>query len=312
MVYSQFVLNMIRRHRILFVGRNRTVQEIARAIADAPWRGYEIQGFVDEEVGDSEFGKRLGSFDALAGLVRKLRPDRIVVGLEERRSSMPVSALLELRYAGLTIEEASLTYEVVNRRVCAPDLNPRQLIFSRDLNPAQNQLSVQRFVSRVLASVLFILGLPVMAVVAAALRLSSKDPVLLRAPRIGQNGVRFQLLRFRKSPGLGSIYRRLHLDAMPELINVMRGEMSLVGPRPESPEAGDEKSRGIALYDYRHNVPPGMTGWAQINMSPQEQAQNALLTLEYDLYYIKHMSQALNAYILMTTLKNRLVWSDQE
>jgi lipopolysaccharide/colanic/teichoic acid biosynthesis glycosyltransferase len=310
--YSQFVLNIIRRHRIVFVGQNRVVQEIAREIANSPGRGYEVLGFVEDGGADSEIGKWLGPFESLAGLARKARPDRIVVGLEDRRARMPVGDLLDLHYEGLCIEEASQTYEFVNQRVCIWDLDARDLIFSRELTPASNHLSVQRWIDRVAAFLLFVASLPVIAIVAAGLRLTSRDPLLVRYRMVGYNGKPFQQLRFRRTSSPSSLYRRLHLDALPELINVMRGEMSLVGPRAESPEVRDAKARDIALYEYRHNVAPGMTGWAQVHLASPEQEQDAQMTLEYDLYYIKHMSQTLNAYILMTTLKNRLIWADQE
>jgi lipopolysaccharide/colanic/teichoic acid biosynthesis glycosyltransferase len=158
---------------------------------------------------------------------------------------------------------------------------------------------------------LAILSLPLTIVVTLGLRLQSKEPVLVRLPMVGKNGKQFQLLRFRRAPGWGPVFQRLHLDAVPELWNVLRGEMSLVGPRPQAPQAVSEMVREIPLYDYRHNVQPGMTGWAQINLSGHEQDTDPVITLEYDLYYIKHMSQSLNAYILLTTFKNRLVWADQ-
>jgi lipopolysaccharide/colanic/teichoic acid biosynthesis glycosyltransferase len=298
--YSRFVLRIVRRQRIIFVGRNLAVEEVAREIENVPERGYQILGFSDT---DSE---------SLRAMVAKRRPDRIVVGMEDRRQAMPIADLLQLRYSGVTIDEAGSMYEGIYRRVCARELNPLQLIFSKELSPAPNSLLIQSVVDRVLAFLLLIISCPLMLAVAMGLRLQSGDQVLVRRASVGQDGKLFELLRFRQSPGLGSLYQRLHLHAMPELINVLRGEMSLVGPRPENPDTAAEHMRNIPLYDYRHNVQPGMTGWAQINLSPTDQRGEPLLSLEYDLYYIKHMSQALNAYILMTTLKNRLVWADHE
>jgi lipopolysaccharide/colanic/teichoic acid biosynthesis glycosyltransferase len=313
--YSQSVLNIVRRHRIVFVGGNRTAREIAREIASRPGWGYEVLGYMTEAPAaagvDPDLGKFLGPFNALAGLARKLRPDRIVVGLEDRRGNMPMKELLQLHYEGMAIEEASRTYESVNQRVCARDLDAQELIFSHDLTPDAAVLSMQRVLDWCAAVILLIISAPLMVIVAMILRMVSREPVILRRDHVGYNGRVFQLLRFRKSPNLGAIYRRLHLDAMPQLFNVLRGEMSMVGPRPEIPESAEERMRDYALYSYRFNVPPGMTGWAQINLTPKEQMEEPLLVLEYDLYYIKHMSQALNAYILMTTLKNRIIWGDQ-
>jgi lipopolysaccharide/colanic/teichoic acid biosynthesis glycosyltransferase len=300
LAYSRFVLRIVRRQRIIFVGQNRAVEEIAREIARVPERGYQILGSLD---GDPE---------ALKETVARARPDRLVVGLDDRRGAMPTAELLQLRYSGLRIEEASTTYEIIYRRVCSGELNPLQLIFSRELSPPPNFLIFQNLIDRFLAFFVLMLSTPLLLIVAAGLWLQRRDEVFVRRAVVGQDGKLFELLRFRKSPGLGSLYERLHLDAMPELINVVRGEMSLVGPRAEDPDTAAAHARTIPLYEYRQNVPPGMTGWAQINLLPSEQRQESILNLEYDLYYIKHISQALKVYILMTTLKNRLIWSDYE
>jgi lipopolysaccharide/colanic/teichoic acid biosynthesis glycosyltransferase len=313
-VYSQFVLNIVRRHRIVFVGRNETVREIAHVIRNSPGWGYEILGYLADTGsvdGDGETGKYLGPCNSLAALARKMRPDRIVVGLDDRHDRKPLKDLLQLHYEGLTIEEASRTYESVNQKVCSRDLDAAELIFSRDLAPPANAIFVQRLFDRCIAFVLLMVSLPILMTVAIILRLSSKEPVLQRSRKVGCNRKEFDLLRFRSSANLGGLYRRLHLDAMPELFNVLRGEMALVGPRPESPDVADSWCRRNLVYDYRFNVPAGMTGWAQINLTAAEQVADPLNTLEYDLYYVKHMSAALNTYILMTTLKNRLVWGDQ-
>jgi lipopolysaccharide/colanic/teichoic acid biosynthesis glycosyltransferase len=311
--YSQFVLNIVRRHRVVFVGRNQTVREIAKEIASAPGWGYETIGFVNDadSTEDSFTGKYLGSYAGLSTLARKLRPDRIVVGPENLSMNLPVHDLLQLHYEGLAIEEASRTYESINQRVCMRDLNEHDLIFSRDFTPAANSIAVQRAIDRFVAFWLLVLCLPTLLVLLAALRIGSWEPALVKRRRTGYNGKPFDLLRFRPSPGFNWLYRRLHVDALPELFNVLRGEISLVGPRPESPEATAEKSSNFPLYDYRFNVPPGITGWAQINLTQEESEAAPLSTLEYDLYYIKHMSQALKTYILMTTFKNRIIWGDQ-
>jgi lipopolysaccharide/colanic/teichoic acid biosynthesis glycosyltransferase len=223
---------------------------------------------------------------------------------------MPVQELLDLHYEGLAIEDASSTYESLNQRVCARELNTADLIFSCDLAPAANVLAAQRLLDRAATLGMLVVCLPLMAIVAGGLFVLSRKPLMYRSRRAGYHGKAFELIRFRRPASEHSIYARLHLDALPALFNVLRGEMSLVGPKAEEPEVAEARSREFALYDYRLNVPPGITGWAQINLSPREREEHPLKALEYDLYYIKHMSQALNAYILMTTLKNRLVWGD--
>jgi lipopolysaccharide/colanic/teichoic acid biosynthesis glycosyltransferase len=313
-LYSQYVLNIVRRHRIVFVGHNLTIREIASEILNRPGWGYEILGYVtdavDNETGSEKLGKYLGPYDNLAGLARKLHPDRIVVGLESSPGKIPLTHLLQLHYEGLTIEEASNTYELVNQRVCSRELDARELIFSRDLTPDANVLFMQRAIDRAIAFLLLVLCSPLMAITALGLLLSSRQPLVPVELKLGYNGRLFKLLRFRATPGLGWLYRRFHLDALPQLFNVVRGEMALVGPRPCSAEVFEVWRNGNPLFDYRVNVPPGITGWAQINLTEREQNQNPLHALEFDLYYIKHMSQTLNAYILITTFKNRLIWGD--
>jgi lipopolysaccharide/colanic/teichoic acid biosynthesis glycosyltransferase len=300
LAYSRFFLKIVRRQRIIFLGRNRAVEEIAQEIASVPERGYQILSFADGDPAE------------LRAAVAKFRPDRVVVGMEDRRTSMPIAELLQMRYSGVRIEEASQTYESIYRRVCVRELNPLELIFSRELNPAPNRLIIQSVVVGILAFLILTISAPLMLLVAVALRIQSPENVLVARECTGLDGKPFEWLRFRQSPGLGPLYQRLHLYAMPGLLNVLRGEMALVGPRPVELETAAERAREIPLYEYRHNVRPGMTGWAPINLGPAERRRDPLLTLEYDLYYIKHMSQALNAYILMTTLKNRLLWADQE
>ncbi len=313
-VYSQFVLNIVRRHRIVFVGRSQTVRDIAREITNTPGWGYEVLGFVTDSMEsatmDDDTGQYLGSLTSLSTVARKLKPDRIVVGMDDRRVRMPFNDLLQLHYDGLAIEEACRTYELVNQKVCTREMDTRNLIFSGDLTPAGNTLSLQRGLDRFTALLLLIISTPLIVAVMAGLRLTGKEPFLVKSRRVGFNGKQFVLLRFRMSDRMGTLYRRLHLDALPSLINVVRGDMSLVGPKPESPEVTERGMRDFVLYGYRFNVPPGMTGWAQINLTTEQQEQDPLNALEYDLYYVKHMSSVLNAYILMTTLKNRLIWGD--
>jgi lipopolysaccharide/colanic/teichoic acid biosynthesis glycosyltransferase len=300
LAYSRFFLTIVRRQRILFVGQNRAVEYIAQEIASVPERGYLILGFANQDPAK------------LRAAVSETRPDRVVVGFEERRETMPIAELLQLRYAGVRIEEACDTYEMIYRRVCVRELNALQLIFSRELSPAANRLTVQSLIDRTIVFILLTFSAPLMLLVMLGLWIRSRENVFVRRACVGLDGKIFEHVRFRISPGLGSLYQRLHLHAMPGLIHVLRGEMALVGPRPVDPETAREHARELPLYEYRHNVRPGMTGWAQINLSPSEQRQDPLQNLEYDLYYIKHMSQALNAYILMTTLKNRVVWADHE
>lgn len=308
-LYSAVLLHAVSYEKILFVGCNATVRDIAQEVENDPSSGYQVLGYLDDNasgtVGDADTPV-LGPLPSLRKVVADRKPDRIVVGLPERRDHMPVQDLLELRFAGCRIEEASVTYESVYKRICSRDLSPARVVFLRELTPPANSLWFSQALSRLQAALLLILLAPILLVLACALRIGSRSPVLVRLPRVGKSDRIFHLLRFRDSRFLGGLNRRLRLAALPGLFNVLKGHMALVGPRPASPERASRLAVELPLYEYRHNVRPGMTGWAQINSAPGA-GDGAVRELEYDLYYIKHMSQALNLYILLNTFKNRVL-----
>jgi lipopolysaccharide/colanic/teichoic acid biosynthesis glycosyltransferase len=309
LLYSTVLLQSVGREKILLVGSNATVREIVEEIESDPSSVFEIAGYLDDSpVADSGMGRVpvLGSVASLRKVVAERKPGRIVVGLIERRDAMPVQDLLEMRFAGCRIEEAGVTYEMVYKRICSRDLSPTRVVFLRELTPPVNSLWFSQSVSRVLAALLLIVLSPVLLVVALALMVRSRQSPFTRLPRLGKAGRPFQLLRFRDSQILGPLYRRLRVAALPGLFNVLKGDMVLVGPRPASMERAQRISAEMPLYDYRHNVRPGMTGWAQINSGGPKEDEH-IRELEYDLYYIKHMSQALNMYILLNTFKNRVL-----
>ncbi len=309
MLYSAVLLQALGREKVLFVGRNSTVDEVVSEIVSDPTSGYEVLGFLED---DAPLGTAfadapvLGSLSDLTKVAFERKPARIVVGLSERRAHMPVPELLQLRFAGSRIEEAATTYEMVYRRVCSRNLSPVTVLFRRELIPPANALRVAALLNRVLAALLLLVLLPLLLLIAGVLRLTSRNPIFLKLPRLGKDGRPFSMLRFRDAGRPNGLFKRLGLAALPELWNVVRGEMALVGPRPASEVHALQQARELPLYDYRHNVCPGMTGWAQINGSTSD-AGEPLRQLEFDLYYIKHMSQALNAYILLNTFKNRVL-----
>jgi exopolysaccharide biosynthesis polyprenyl glycosylphosphotransferase len=207
--------------------------------------------------------------------------------------------------------------------VSTRELRPSQLIFSAELGPQPRSLAFQAIYSRLIGIVGFLLVLPIMLLVAIAVRLTSSGPVLFRQKRVGLNGDAFILYKFRsmrmdaeaktgavwatrddpRVTPIGKWLRRLRLDELPQLLNVVRGEMSIVGPRPERPEFVRTLSEQIPFYRQRHCVRPGITGWAQINYKYGETLEDTIVKLEYDLYYIKNLSPSLDAYILFHTLK---------
>jgi exopolysaccharide biosynthesis polyprenyl glycosylphosphotransferase len=260
---------------------------------------------------------------SLRAIIQATSPDRIVVGMTERRMRMPVGELLDLRFAGHVIEEAASTYEKVCGRVCLKELRPSQLIYSGELGPRRTSMFYQTVINLVVAAIGIVAAMPIMLLTALAVWLTSAGPVLYRQVRVGMDGLLFTLYKFRSMRAdaeaatgavwaskddprvtpVGRIIRKLRIDEIPQLFNVLKGEMSMVGPRPERPEFVQALSEKIPYYRQRHCVRPGITGWAQVNYKYGDTLEDTVQKLEYDLYYIKNMSPSLDCYIIFLTIK---------
>ena len=329
-LFSAFALQVVGRDRMLLVGGSPLLEDIGQFIADHPESGLEVAGYLDDrhQTGTPlPGGKVLGAMESLADIVRATQPHRIVVGMFERRNRMPVSELLELRFAGNVIEEVANTYERVCGRVCLKEIRPSQLIFSGELGPRPQNLLYQRISNVIVAVIGIVLSFPLMVLTALAVRLSSPGPVLYRQARVGLDDSLFTVYKFRsmrvdaeaatgavwaqkddpRVTPVGRIIRRIRFDELPQLFNVLKGEMSIVGPRPERPEFVKALSEQIPYYRQRHCVRPGITGWAQVNYKYGDTLEDTITKLEYDLYYIKNMSMALDNYIIFHTLKAMLL-----
>jgi sugar transferase (PEP-CTERM system associated) len=323
--YGSVVVHAMAASRVLFLGTSDVSREIARHIQDHPEVGMRNLGYVDNDgpVADFSGGQLLGTFDDLPDLARKLQPDLIVVGLTERRQELPVNEMLHLRFSGIHFEEAPVTFEATFGRVLTRQLRPSRLIFSTELGPRRRSLFWHSLYSLPIAVGLTIVMAPVMAVVVILVKLTSPGPVFHRQTRVGLNDSIFTVYKFRSMTDkaeaatgpvwaqkddprvtpLGWWLRRLRLDELPQLFNVLRGEMALVGPRPERPEFVRKLTEQIPYYSYRHCVKPGITGWAQINHKYGDTVEDAIIKLEYDLYYIKNLAISLDTFIIFHTLK---------
>lgn len=355
--FDKFVFRALGAQRLLFLGTSPAVHEIIAEITKKPEMGLQALGYLappDDYLETMSLGAStsdgysgsyggalapvaapaeiseapsMGTLDDLDAVIAVQRPDRIVVGMSERRNRLPVERLLHLRFSGIHIEEAAITFENVFRRVSTRDLRPSQLIFSTELGPRPHSVALQSIYSWFLGLVLLIVALPIMAVVAVLVRLTSPGPILYRQRRVGLNGRVFQVLKFRSmfqdaeartgavwaSRGdpritpLGKWLRLSRLDELPQLFNVVRGEMSLVGPRPERPEFVEILQEKIPYYSQRHCVKPGITGWAQINHKYGDTIEDSLMKFEYDLYYIKNLAVSLDLYIMFHTAKTMIL-----
>ena len=324
-LYSRVIVKAMGSRRVLFLGTSDVSKRIATHILEHPEVGMRSLGYLEsgDETEGFPGGGLLGQIGAFADVAKQLRPDLIVVGLTERRQELPVNDMLHLRFSGIHFEEAQVTFESTFGRVLTRELRPSRLIFSTELGPRRRSLFWHSLYSLPIALIMTIVLSPVMLIVAILVRLTSHGPILLRQQRVGLNDSFFTVYKFRSMSAdaeavtgpvwaqkndprvtpVGRWLRRLRLDELPQLFNVLRGEMTLVGPRPERPEFVAKLTEQIPYYSYRHCVKPGITGWAQINHKYGDTLEDAIIKLEYDLYYIKNLAISLDTFIIFHTLK---------
>jgi sugar transferase (PEP-CTERM system associated) len=265
----------------------------------------------------------IGDFSLIHKLANEGKVDRIIVAMEERRGRFPTEELLKCRMEGISIEEGIAFYEHLTGKLLIERAYPSFLIFSNGFIKSTYHRVVKTVMDFMLSFLGLIISLPIMALVALAIKLDSRGPVFYQQERVGKNGKTFMLLKFRsmredaeretgpvwaqerdlRVTRIGRIIRTLRLDEIPQMINVLRGEMSFVGPRPERPHFVGELKNEIPFYEKRHAAKPGITGWAQIKYPYGASTNDALEKLKYDLYYIKNMSLFLDLLILFRTVK---------
>jgi lipopolysaccharide/colanic/teichoic acid biosynthesis glycosyltransferase len=329
MFYGGVLLRMLGTQNILFVGKDEIIEEIASRIRLHPELGFGISGYLDTQMdgqtGQNEDGSALGEClglsEDLAIVVQRVRPKRIVIGVRDRRADLPVATLLTLVRSGITIEDAATTYEAICGRVSSAQLRASQIIFRNELASRPGSLALQSIYANLVAISGIALTSPVLILGAIAVKLTSRGPVLEPDTRIGQHGIPFNLNKFRchrlpansscesfeeRLTPVGKWLQMLHFENLPRVLNLLRGEITLVGPRPEKPEFVDELTTYFAYYRQRLSVKPGLTGWSQINLSDSGQSTDSLVQLEYDLYYTKNISLALDAYILLHGIRQVL------
>ena len=329
-LYDRLVTRYLHRQKVLFVGANKLVQALTGTLQAKPQFGMLSMGYLAAEAVEEEvagLGAHLGPVSAVKETAAAQRPDMIVVGLSERRGQLPVLDLLELRLSGVRVKEVADIYETVMWRVSVSTLRPSHLLFSGELGPSPRTLALKRLGSYVVAGVGIVLSAPLMLLAYALVKLTSPGPAIYRQRRVGLNGRVFEVLKFRsmyvdaeartgavwaqkndpRITPVGRWLRTLRLDELPQFFNVLKGEMAIVGPRPERPEFVRVLSEQIPFYGQRHAVPPGITGWAQINHHYGESVEDTIEKLEYDLYYLKNLSFSLDLYIIFNTVKVMLL-----
>ena len=265
----------------------------------------------------------VGTVDRLRDLAHSFRPDRIVISSEIGISTVSADDLLALRRIGIRVQDAGELYESVTGRVPVESMRSNGLAFGAALIPTAMERSIHRAASFLSAVVLTILMAPIGLLVAIAVKLESEGPVFYTQERVGLSGRTFRVIKFRsmrkdaestsgpvwattkdsRVTRVGALLRKARLDELPQVINVLRGEMCLVGPRPERPHFVRMLEEQITYYDLRHCIPPGITGWAQVCANYGSNVEESRTKLEYDLFYVKNASLLFDLLILFKTIK---------
>lgn len=314
--------------RVLVLGTGPLARRVIQEIESRPNFRYAVVGVVDDgtgvDAGDLPYPV-LGPLERLDKILDDVKPDRLIVALTERRGRMPLTQLLECGARGILVEDGLRTYEYFTGKLPIESLTPSFLIFSGAFRKSRLQMGLRRASSLLLAAVGLLLSAPLMAVIAVAIAIDSRGPVFFVDRRAGRGGRPFNLVKFRTMhplpPGetvassvwdrddelrvtrVGRFIRKLRLDELPQFWNVVKGDMDLVGPRPEILANVQTMSEEIPYYGLRHSVRPGITGWAQTRFGYSVSLEQVTEKIRYDLFYIKQMSFWLDLRILVDTVK---------
>ena len=317
--------------RLLLVGTSPAAIVLARELHERRHElAVNIVGFVDPDparVGAPVINPGVvGTIDDIPELAARMNVDRVVVSLSDERGKLPMDRLLDVRLrSGVLFDHLASVYEEYTGKIALENLRPSWLVFSTGFRKTRWLMWTKRASDVVAAVAGLILAAPLMAVSALLLKFESpRDPILYHQERVGLNGESFIIHKFRtmrsdaeaktgpvwsagdqdpRITAVGRFMRKTRLDEIPQLWNVLRGDMSLIGPRPERPTFVEELTRKIPFYGQRHVVKPGVTGWAQVRYTYGASVEDALQKMQYDLYYVKHMSLRFDLLIALETIK---------
>jgi len=311
----------------MILGHGRLSKVIIDEIADRPDSGYQVSGVIS--LNSTPFSASFQNVplfsksEALSELAESLHTKKIIVAMDERRGQFPTEELLRCKMKGIKIIEGATLYEELAGKIFVEKLNPSWFIFSEGFHKSRVSRIVKRSTGLMVASIGLLLTLPLIGLIALAIKLDSKGPVVFKQDRSGMDGRVFKLCKFRsmidnaeaasgpcwatdkdcRITRVGKILRKYRLDEIPQMWNVLKGDMSFVGPRPERPEFVKELAKMIPYYSERHTVKPGITGWAQVSYRYGASVEDSLEKLKYDLFYIKNMSLVMDLIIMFKTAK---------
>lgn len=302
-------------HRVLVVGNGDLANDM-QGLIDTGSHCYQLAGRIQypDPKRDSPIN--------LHKTAQQLKADKVLISLAERRGVFPLQEMLNCKLSGLEVLDAPTLYERITGKLLIENITPSWFIFCHGFQLSWLLQVSKRQIDIFCSSLGLLLGLPFFLLVVLAIKLDSPGPVIFRQVRVGKGDKHFVLYKFRtmrqdaeKETGavwaatsdkrvtrVGSFLRKSRIDEFPQLINVLRGEMSLVGPRPERPEFVNKLKEIIPYYSERHFVKPGVTGWAQVRYPYGASVDDAVEKLRYDLYYIKNMSMTLDLKIIKRTI----------
>jgi sugar transferase (PEP-CTERM system associated) len=313
-------------HRVLVLGTGADAVAVDEALRDPATRGVQVVGFyqTDASAAPKVPGEKVIAGEPLEDVIKRLRIHEIVVAVKDHRGGrVPMAELLSCRLRGVPVTDLPAVFERVTGAVHLESLKVSWLIYGRGFQQDWSRRVVKRTFDVWAAANLLVLAAPLMLLAALVVWLESGRPIIFRQERVGLNGQVFKLLKFRsmrpdaekdgvprwaaagdpRITRFGRCMRRTRIDELPQIFNILKGEMSFVGPRPERPYFVAQLAQQVAFYGVRHAVKPGLTGWAQVRYSYGASVEDAVRKLEYDLYYVKNHSLLLDLVILFKTVR---------
>lgn len=308
---------------VLVLGTDQVARSLAEEISLRADLNMQFVGFVGASKPDDLPGDYLGDASNIEDLVRELSVQTVLVSDNVFAGSLPLNSLLKLRTRGVRVEDANAALAGFTGKISIETVQSPWFVFSTGFSRGGYAMAFKRLTDLLLSTTGLIVCLPVMLVVAVLVRLTSPGPALFRQTRVGLNGRRFEVLKFRtmrqdaevdgvarfaqeddpRITSVGKYLRVYRLDELPQFINVIRGQMSFIGPRPERPEFVSQILQVEPLYDERHTLRPGLTGWAQVCYPYGSNLEDAIRKLEYDLFYLKNVSFLFDMAIIFQTVK---------
>ena len=325
--FDYYIRWLAPREKILIVGSGDIARLVAGEIRKRDRFGFHLVGFVGhleegKPAGDMH-GEIIGDYSSLKKVVREYNVRRLVVASNERRGEYPVKELLSVRTEGCKITEWPVFFEYLAGRIPIDNLTPSYFIFNEGFRKSESIMLLRKTIGIILAGFFLLILAPVLILVAMFIKFDSSGPVLYSQDRVGQKGKHFRIYKFRsmrdnaeengpprwatkddpRITRVGRILRKLRVDEIPQLFNILRGDLSFVGPRPERPEFVEKLQNIYPYYSLRHTVKPGLTGWAQVSFMYSGTFEESKEKLQYDLFYIKNMSIKLDLWIIFKTIK---------